>query len=66
MSPAIFEHTGERVGALRGHKWDEVANLRPGEMLLAVTLSTDPQWRTGSRRVRPPRFMHGGYTRAVI
>src|SRR5205807_679062 len=51
-SPLIWEHARERVGALRGHRWEEVARLEPGYMLLAVSVSTDPLWQQAARLVR--------------
>lgn len=67
-SPRLFEHLRERLGPLRGVRYDEVARLPVGHALLGAAASTDPTWRPGARRlrVRPPRCLHGGITRTVI
>ena len=67
-NPRMFEHLRERVGALRGYSFEDVAQLGPGEALLAASDTTDPRWRAATRRVRlrPLRCMHGGMTRAMI
>jgi hypothetical protein len=68
QNPKVWEHVRDRVGALRGCRWEDVAGLEIGEALLAATVTTDPRWRRGARRfrVRPPRCRHGGFTRAMI
>jgi hypothetical protein len=67
-SPRIFEHIRDRTGALRGVRFEHAAGLGVGEALLCATHASHPGWQKGCRRVRvrPPRCLHGGFTRAVV
>ncbi len=66
-NPRIWEHLRDRVGSLHGRRFSEVQALQVAEAIVALTHSTEAKYRRGSLnlKVRPPRCMHGGFTRAV-
>ena len=67
-NPRIWEHIQERVGSLRGRKWNDVALLQVAECIVGMTRSTVAAYRNSSvkLKVRPPRCEHGGFTRAMV
>jgi predicted Zn-ribbon and HTH transcriptional regulator len=66
-NPRIWEHLRDRVGSLHGRRFSEVQALQVAEAIVALTHSTEAKYRRASLnlKVRPPRCMHGGFTRAV-
>jgi hypothetical protein len=64
----VFEHIQARVPGLAGFTARQVNRLLTGHALVAVTASTDPEWRERAQEVWFRYLMceHGGFTRAEI